>query len=57
VVVLAFGFANLAADGLSMSIGNYLGIKSERAVELGDTFVEREESIHAARHAGVTCAG
>ena len=54
VVVLALGFANLAADGLSMSIGNYLGIKSERAVELGDTFVEQEESIHAARHAGVT---
>ena len=30
-VVLALGLANLAADGLSMAIGNYLGIKSERA--------------------------
>jgi VIT1/CCC1 family predicted Fe2+/Mn2+ transporter len=54
LVVLALGFANLAADGLSMAIGNYLGIKSERAAELGESFGEREESIHAARHAGVT---
>lgn len=54
VVVLALGFANLAADGLSMGVGNYLGIKSERAVELGTDFLEREESIHAARHAAVT---
>jgi VIT1/CCC1 family predicted Fe2+/Mn2+ transporter len=54
VVVLALGFANLAADGLSMGVGNYLGIKSERAAELGDGYLEREESIHAARHAGVT---
>lgn len=56
VAVLALGFANLAADGLSMSVGNYLGIKSERATELGHAFREREESIHAARHAGVTWA-
>jgi len=56
MVVLALGFANLAADGLSMGIGNYLGIKSERAVELGTGFQEREESIHAARHAAVTWA-
>jgi vacuolar iron transporter family protein len=55
-VVLALGFANLAADGLSMGVGNYLGIKSERAAELGGTFDECRESVHAARHGGVTWA-
>lgn len=54
LVVLALGFANLAADGLSMAVGNYLGIKSERAAELGGDFQEWEESVHAARHASVT---
>jgi VIT1/CCC1 family predicted Fe2+/Mn2+ transporter len=52
--VLALGFANLLADGLSMAIGDYLGIKSERATELGDAYEERAETIHAARHGGVT---
>jgi VIT1/CCC1 family predicted Fe2+/Mn2+ transporter len=56
LVVLALGFANLAADGLSMAVGNYLGIKSERAAELGDSFTEGPESAHAARHAAVTWA-
>lgn len=54
LVVLVLGFANLAADGLSMAVGNYLGVKSERAVELGEAFVEREESRHAVKHAAVT---
>lgn len=54
VIVLALGFANLAADGLSMGLGNYLGIKSERATELGDGYDERLESLHAARHGVVT---
>jgi vacuolar iron transporter family protein len=54
LVVLALGFANLAADGLSMAVGNYLGIKSERAVELGDGFVEGLETRHAIKHAAVT---
>src|SRR5687767_10204187 len=54
LVVLALGFANLAADGLSMAVGNYLGIKSERAAELGSDFIERDESRHAVRHAAVT---
>lgn len=54
VAVLALGFANLAADGLSMAVGNYLGIKSERAAELGADFVEAGESLHAAQHASVT---
>jgi VIT1/CCC1 family predicted Fe2+/Mn2+ transporter len=53
LVVLALGLANLAADGLSMGIGNYLGIKSERAAELQGRFQEWEESLHAARHGGV----
>jgi vacuolar iron transporter family protein len=53
-VVLALGLANLAADGLSMAIGNYLGIKSERAAELQDGYHEWEETIHAARHGSVT---
>lgn len=52
--VVALGIANLAADGLSMGIGNYLGIKSERAAELGGDFAEWRESVHAARHGGVT---
>ena len=54
VIVLALGFANLAADGLSMGLGNYLGIKSERATELGDRYDERRETISAARHGAVT---
>ena len=54
MVVLALGFANLAADGLSMAVGNYLGIKSERAVELRDNFQNRTETLHATKHALVT---
>jgi vacuolar iron transporter family protein len=56
LVVLALGLANLAADGLSMAVGNYLGIKSERAAELQDRYHEWAESVHAARHASVTWA-
>jgi VIT1/CCC1 family predicted Fe2+/Mn2+ transporter len=54
ITVLALGFANLVADGLSMAVGNYLGIKSERATKLGSQFHESAESLHAARHAAVT---
>ena len=54
LVVLALGFANLAADGLAMGVGNYLGIKSERASEMGDGFQEWPETIHATRHGLVT---
>src|SRR5580765_5226743 len=53
-VVLALGFANLAADGLSMAVGNYLGIKSERAVEMKESFDGRAETLHAMKHAAVT---
>ncbi len=56
LVVLALSFANLAADGLSMAVGNYLGIKSERAVEEGDRFQEWEETVHASKHGAVTWA-
>src|SRR5688572_11438042 len=52
--VLALGLANLVADGLSMGVGNYLGIKSERATELGGVYVEWAETIHAAKHGAVT---
>lgn len=30
LIVVILGFSNLVADGLSMAIGNYLGVKSER---------------------------
>ena len=53
-VVLVLGFANLAADGLSMAVGNYLGIKSERAAILGEAYREWPETVHAARHGAVT---
>lgn len=53
-VILVLGFANLAADGLSMAVGNYLGIKSERATVLGDAYEEWTETIDAARHGVVT---
>lgn len=56
LVVLALGFANLAADGLAMGVGNYLGIKSERASELGEGFEEWTETVHASRHGLVTWA-
>jgi vacuolar iron transporter family protein len=52
--VVALGFANLAADGLSMAVGNYLGIKSERAVQLRDRFDSMAETIHAMKHGLVT---
>jgi vacuolar iron transporter family protein len=54
ITVLALGFANLAADGLSMALGNYLGIKSEQAALQEDGYEEWRESVHAARHALVT---
>jgi VIT1/CCC1 family predicted Fe2+/Mn2+ transporter len=54
--ILALGFANLAADGLAMGAGNYLGIKSERAAEMGDRYLARAETIHAAKHGLVTWA-
>lgn len=54
--VMALGFANLAADGLAMGVGDYLGIKSERAIEQGEAFDSRTETLHAMKHGGVTWA-
>lgn len=56
--VLVLGFANLAADGLSMAVGNYLGITSERAAESAahadPGYSGRREALRAVRHAAVT---
>ncbi len=54
VVVLALGFANLAADGLSMGVGDYLGIKSKKAADNNGDYNEWAETIHASKHGGVT---
>lgn len=56
LAILALGFANLAADGLAMGAGNYLGIKSERAAQMGEGYVERTETVHALKHGAVTWA-
>lgn len=59
VAVLALGFANLAADGLAMGMGNYLGVKSEAAAsarETGQSFDELRATRNAAKHGGVTWA-
>jgi VIT1/CCC1 family predicted Fe2+/Mn2+ transporter len=53
-VILILGFANLAADGLSMGAGDYLSIKSERASQ--DGYDERVETRHALKHGAVTWA-
>lgn len=42
-VIIILGFANLIADGLSMSLGNYLGTKSEREYEKWQIRRERME--------------
>ena len=57
VAVLALGFANLAADGLAMGMGNYLGVKSEAAAqarESGNSFQELSATRQAAKHGIVT---
>ena len=37
-----------------MAVGNYLGIKSERATELRRQYNEWDESKHAAKHGAIT---
>lgn len=54
LAILVLGLANLAADGLSMGIGNYLGIKSQKAIINGKRYREWDETVHAARHGLVT---
>jgi VIT1/CCC1 family predicted Fe2+/Mn2+ transporter len=54
LAILALGLANLAADGLAMGAGNYLGMKSERAAELEHAYLEWPETVHALKHGLVT---
>lgn len=42
ITVLVLGVANLLADGLSMGVGNYLGIRSEEKVREAQRLPERE---------------
>src|SRR5687767_14239264 len=56
LAILALGLANLAADGLAMGCGNYLGMKSERAAELEHAYREWPETVHAVKHGLVTWA-
>ncbi len=44
LIVIILGFSNLVADGLSMAIGNYLGVKSERE-QLQAAYREEQEHI------------
>jgi VIT1/CCC1 family predicted Fe2+/Mn2+ transporter len=46
--VLIVGIANLAADGLSMAVGNYLSIKSNESVRAAQDLPEEE--ARPARH-------
>ena len=41
-VILIVGVANLSADGLSMGVGNYLGIRSEEGVRKAQQLPEQE---------------
>ena len=50
--VLVIGAANLLADGLSMAVGNYLGIKSQESVRRSQSLPEEEAS--PARHGAAT---
>jgi vacuolar iron transporter family protein len=50
--VLVVGFANLLADGLSMGVGNYLGIRSQEHVRRAQALPEEE--AFPARHAIAT---
>ena len=42
VTVLVLGVANLLADGLSMGVGNYLGIRSDERVREAQQLPEQE---------------
>jgi vacuolar iron transporter family protein len=52
--ILALGFANLAADGLSMAVGDYHGIKSEEAANNHKDYHEWSASKHAMKHGAAT---
>ena len=44
IAVLVLGIANLLADGLSMGVGNYLGIRSDERVREAQDLPEQEAS-------------
>lgn len=46
LAVLLFGFANLFADGVSMALGNFLSIRSEKDVYHTEKMREAHEVIH-----------
>ncbi len=50
--VLVVGIANLLADGMSMGVGNYLGIQAEESVRAAQGLAERE--ARPARHGAAT---
>lgn len=50
--VLVLGAANLLADGLSMGVGNYLGIRSDERVREAQELPEQE--AYPARHGAAT---
>jgi VIT1/CCC1 family predicted Fe2+/Mn2+ transporter len=52
VTVLVLGVANLLADGLSMGVGNYLGIRSDERVREAQQLPEQE--AYPARHGVAT---
>jgi VIT1/CCC1 family predicted Fe2+/Mn2+ transporter len=54
VTVLVLGVANLLADGLSMGVGNYLGIRSDERVREAQQLPEQE--AYPARHGIATFA-
>ena len=53
VTVLIVGIANLAADGLSMGIGNYLALRTREHAREADNLPEEESQ--PARHGIATC--
>lgn len=50
--VLIVGAANLAADGLSMAVGNFLAIRAHESAREADNLPEEES--HPWKHAGAT---
>jgi VIT1/CCC1 family predicted Fe2+/Mn2+ transporter len=52
--VLVIGAANLAADGLSMAVGNFLSIRAHESARAADDLPEEE--AHPWKHAAATFA-
>ncbi len=47
ISVLLFGIANLFADGLSMGLGNYLALRTEKSVYRKEKAKEEYEVVHS----------